>query len=262
MNIVVNEIDISWFTHHFSRARVLDVITSIAQWIWRSHRPSEARCKCVKIVLTISTCVKIQELCNLRELLCALSMVILVFNSLIASQVHPIQYSLCISMYFNTSSHYNNCHSSVEKTVWLAISLKICLWYATPFLEIPSQYFSCLSAIYQVLEIHAKHAHLHMGTALEAGVRGMDKQSLIARFMGPAWGPSGADRAQVGPMLAPWTLLSGTVWSAMHNIPVSRAKVLIWTYSNVCSERQIWKCFAKFCGKIVHKKVCFTKMSY
>ena len=29
-------------------------------------------------------------------------------------------------------------------------------------------------------------------------------------FMGPTWGPSGADRTQVGPMLAPWTLLSGT----------------------------------------------------
>ena len=34
---------------------------------------------------------------------------------------------------------------------------------------------------------------------------------LIARFMGPTWGPSGADRTQMGPMLAPWTLLSGTV---------------------------------------------------
>ena len=33
--------------------------------------------------------------------------------------------------------------------------------------------------------------------------------TLIARFMGPTWGPSGADRTQVGPMLAPWTLLSG-----------------------------------------------------
>ena len=33
--------------------------------------------------------------------------------------------------------------------------------------------------------------------------------SLITRFMGPTWGPSEADRAQVGPMLAPWTLLSG-----------------------------------------------------
>ena len=34
--------------------------------------------------------------------------------------------------------------------------------------------------------------------------------SLRARFMGPTWGPSGADMTQVGPMLAPWPLLSGT----------------------------------------------------
>ena len=32
---------------------------------------------------------------------------------------------------------------------------------------------------------------------------------LIARFMGPSWVPSGADRTQMGPMLAPWTVLSG-----------------------------------------------------
>ena len=31
--------------------------------------------------------------------------------------------------------------------------------------------------------------------------------ALIARLMGPTWGPSGAGRAQVAPMLAPWTLL-------------------------------------------------------
>ena len=37
----------------------------------------------------------------------------------------------------------------------------------------------------------------------------------IARSMGPKWGPSGADRTQVGPMLAPWNLLSGykNVWA-------------------------------------------------
>ena len=33
--------------------------------------------------------------------------------------------------------------------------------------------------------------------------------TLIARFMGPTWGPSGADRTQGGPVLAPWALLSG-----------------------------------------------------
>ena len=32
---------------------------------------------------------------------------------------------------------------------------------------------------------------------------------LISRFMGPIWVPSVTDRTQVGPMLAPWTLLSG-----------------------------------------------------
>ena len=39
----------------------------------------------------------------------------------------------------------------------------------------------------------------------------IDLSTLIARFMGPIWGPSGADRTQVGPMLAPWTLLSGYI---------------------------------------------------
>ena len=29
--------------------------------------------------------------------------------------------------------------------------------------------------------------------------------------MGPTWGPPGADRTQVGAMLAPWTLLSGSL---------------------------------------------------
>ena len=32
--------------------------------------------------------------------------------------------------------------------------------------------------------------------------------------MGPTWGPSGAVRTQMGPMLAPWTLLSGYVSNA------------------------------------------------
>ena len=31
----------------------------------------------------------------------------------------------------------------------------------------------------------------------------------IARLMGPTWVPSGVDRTQVDPMLAPWILLSG-----------------------------------------------------
>ena len=33
--------------------------------------------------------------------------------------------------------------------------------------------------------------------------------SQIANFMGPTWGPPGPCRPQMGPMLAPWNLLSG-----------------------------------------------------
>ena len=33
--------------------------------------------------------------------------------------------------------------------------------------------------------------------------------SQIPRFVGPTWGPPGSCRPQMGPMLAPWTLLSG-----------------------------------------------------
>ena len=39
---------------------------------------------------------------------------------------------------------------------------------------------------------------------------------LIARFMGPTWGPSGAYTTQAGPMLVPWTLLSGIAASGYH----------------------------------------------
>ena len=37
----------------------------------------------------------------------------------------------------------------------------------------------------------------------------------IARFIGPTWGPPGSCRPQMGPMLAPWTLLSGK-WCQIH----------------------------------------------
>ena len=49
------------------------------------------------------------------------------------------------------------------------------------------------------------------------------QHSLIARFMGPTWGPSGTDRTQVGPMLAPGTLLSGL----RHYFKMQGKKLLI-----------------------------------
>ena len=44
------------------------------------------------------------------------------------------------------------------------------------------------------------------------------EHTLIARFMGPTRGPYGVDRAQVGPMLAPWILLSGHSNGLYHRI--------------------------------------------
>ena len=56
---------------------------------------------------------------------------------------------------------------------------------------------------------------------------GQDKMTAIslttqkAKFIGPTWGPLGSCQPQMGPMLAPWTLLSGDVfkfsWMTMHD---------------------------------------------
>ena len=51
---------------------------------------------------------------------------------------------------------------------------------------------------------------------------------LIARFMGPTWGPSGADRTQVGSMLAPWTLLSGSITNTYNIMGLLLQSVVLW----------------------------------
>ena len=56
---------------------------------------------------------------------------------------------------------------------------------------------------------------------------------LIARFMGLIWGPFGADRTQVGPMLAPWTLLSG-VPCAHSGLERHIYLSLKWSLSYLC----------------------------
>ena len=49
--------------------------------------------------------------------------------------------------------------------------------------------------------------------------------SPISSFIGPTWRPSGADRTQVGPMLAPWTLLSGLY---IYELPLRGLKHSEW----------------------------------
>ena len=74
--------------------------------------------------------------------------------------------------------------------------------------------------------------------------------SLIARLMGPTWGPSGADRTQVGPMLDPWTLLScqylicWDCWDIRHNVVVWWWVFYIygiWQHTEINIKKAIWE---------------------
>ena len=53
--------------------------------------------------------------------------------------------------------------------------------------------------------------------------------ALMARFMGPTWGPPGADSTLVGPMLATWTLLSGIYQTVLLVNPNSYRHMIICT---------------------------------
>ena len=72
--------------------------------------------------------------------------------------------------------------------------------------------------------------------------------SQIARFMGPAWSPPGSCRPQMGPMWAPWTLLSEmsfgwhTAMIPSHPDELSpRAKSFGWFTQNfVMSSGCLW----------------------
>ena len=60
----------------------------------------------------------------------------------------------------------------------------------------------------------------------------------ITKFMGPTWGPPGSCRPQVGPMLVPWTLLSGYVKHVL---------ALLWS-STMTKQYAVFGCWA------VHEK--------
>ena len=57
------------------------------------------------------------------------------------------------------------------------------------------------------------------------------KSTQIAKFMGPTRGPPGSCRPQVGPMLAPWTLLWGNVNLRVFVTCVVVGIKNIWIYS-------------------------------
>ena len=78
----------------------------------------------------------------------------------------------------------------------------------------------------------------------------------IARLMGPTWGTPGADRTQVGPMLAPWTLLSRTLCTHMHVVVTTQ---LCRQFSNIImiSNRKAEYIFQKQWQKYNCKKLAW-----
>ena len=68
--------------------------------------------------------------------------------------------------------------------------------------------------------------------------------SQIARFMGPTWGPPGSCQPQMGPILAPWTLLSviffdfKTLWDLMIRRRIHYQNTFPRKYSNTLAETQ------------------------
>ena len=51
--------------------------------------------------------------------------------------------------------------------------------------------------------------------------------SQISKFMGPTWGPPGSCRPQMGPILAPWTLLSGVSLTGASDVNTLFLRALV-----------------------------------
>ena len=104
--------------------------------------------------------------------------------------------------------------------------------------------------------------HLPRGSRNHIRTNSIGSNPPIARFMWPSWGPSGADRTQVGPMLAPWTLLPGTcfLFGDIGLLLIGH----LGTYCSVISIKQqqfsrkfgIWKCRLQNGGQFVQASIC------
>ena len=79
--------------------------------------------------------------------------------------------------------------------------------------------------------------------------------TLIARFMGPTWGPPGSDRTQVGPMEATWTLLSG---NSMLPLNTKCSKELLRLRHIFYQETEIYDNYGTICCLGYHATVIST----
>ena len=87
---------------------------------------------------------------------------------------------------------------------------------------------------------------------------GYHDATLVARFMGPTWGPSGADRTQVGPILAPLTLLSGQLCvnggtivcrNGVEVQTITSHKTGMWLHMMTSSNGNIFRVTGHLCGE-------------
>ena len=89
--------------------------------------------------------------------------------------------------------------------IWDAMTLKWC--HCTGLWICCVSFFRCIH-LYSITHAY-HHILIYFKTPIWNTIYNNGIYSLIARFMGPTWGPPGADRTQVGHMWATWTFLSG-----------------------------------------------------
>ena len=80
--------------------------------------------------------------------------------------------------------------------------------------------------------------------------------TLIAKFVGPIWGPSGAERTQVGPCWPHELCYLGTPTVTVHVRVAHRWRM--WVKSSGCNPQQIPKCF----DDITNNQFCGTNTSF
>ena len=98
-------------------------------------------------------------------------------------------------------------------------------------------------------------------------VRDRPVNTQIAPFMGPTWGPPGSCPPQVGPMIAPWTLLSGYFPMSWHTRVFMGSPNTSWVAFQKCygeqSNNNIWSrpCTEHMRGDLKHCKL-FAKVCH
>ena len=113
------------------------------------------------------------------------------------------------------------------------------LSWGTPAIWI-FQHYAMITSI--LCEMYVTTSFWHINCAIIAWYVRWDMVSQIARFMGPTWGPPGSCRPQMGPMLAPWALLSGLVCNEHDSIydMTLMSSLLPWWIIHWHKQTMIW----------------------